>query len=144
MTESTGGIDAAKFPADGPPPPATVFAIVILVCVGGIKAALDALVTGTQRDLGPIHVSTYGFAVYYLLVASLGFALRQRKGWARTALVVGAVLGIGIAVLAFINHDLHQAIAQATGPITYLILLSTPTARSWFQRQTPPARALQG
>jgi hypothetical protein len=70
-------------PPDDPTAPATVLAMAIVLWVGAIRAALEALVSGAHGDLGPFQVPAYGLAAYYLLYGGLGFALKRRKRWAR-------------------------------------------------------------
>ena len=125
-------------PAPEPPVPAIVLATAILLYVGAATGVLLALVAGALGG-GPMSLPSMLIAVYYALHVGLGYALLRRKRWARVTLVVLSLIGLAIAAGVAISGDRTSAINRAAGPVTYLILINTATARAWFRRRPAPA-----
>ncbi|MBO0867888.1 MAG: hypothetical protein J2P15_04930 [Micromonosporaceae bacterium] len=108
--------------------PGTVTAAVVLLYFGGGVALLFAVLAIIAGAPAP--------GVVYFIVGAvnlwLGYQLRQRKRWARTALLVLSAIAAVAALVQWATTG-PNALAALVWAAVFLALLMTPNARAWFR-----------
>jgi hypothetical protein len=129
--------------------PAPVHAVALLLYLGGLLVFALAVVAagggsllGNQLDQVPATggglplAAIYGFVGLFML--AIGRKVQRGRGWARGLVIILSVVSVVVTLYTgFSSPDgTSNVLLGLVFPVLYLILLFTPSARSWFRDRT--------
>jgi hypothetical protein len=129
--------------------PAPVHAVALLLYLGGLilfALAVVAATGGSLFDQGLDQVpavggglplaAIYGFIGLFML--AIGRKVQRGRGWARVLVILLSLVSVAVTLYTgFRSPDgTSNVLLGLVFPVLYLILLFTPSARSWFRDRT--------
>jgi len=116
--------------------------LAILLYIGGGLVVVYALL-GQGRSASVVTglLPVWGQVLYGALYIGLARALQVGLRWARRVAIALCWVGLAVAAVYLCARGVQAAVAQATWPTVYLLLLTRSSVRAWFGTDPDPAPA---